>query len=175
MKMDAEARAASERIERLLAEVRATAGPVALPRVEALVQSLVELYGQALARLATLVESGGGMTDELRARLAGDELVASLLALHGVHPFPAEQRISARLAEAASEVGTVELVAVEEGVARLRVLGSARRVAPGPLGAVLQQLVEEVAPELRSVRIEGLPDEKLLQIDLSRTRARSGG
>lgn len=169
------ARASSERIERLLDEVRGLAGPVAWPRVEELVHALVELYGRGLARLLALTASDGEIDPELSARLAGDELVASLLTLHGLHPLPLETRLTRALAEAASELGPVEILTIEGAQARVRLVPGQRRPPPEVLGPLLERLVLDVAPELESVVIDGLPppapDPTLVQIDLGRSRA----
>jgi hypothetical protein len=172
------ARAASERIERLLDEVRGLAGPVAWPRVEELVHALVELYGRGLERLLALLlpaSPEGARDPELSARLAGDELVASLLTLHGLHPLPLEARLTRALAEAAAELGPVEILTLEGARARVRLVPGQRRPPPEVLGPLLERLVLDVAPELESVTIEGLPppapDPQLVQIDLNRSRA----
>jgi hypothetical protein len=150
----------SDGIERLLSELRA-AGPTLWPRIEDLVASLVQLYGAGLARVVSFVES-----DVLRARLGEDELVASLLALHGLHPLGPEARIGRALEE---KVPQARLVEWKDGVARLEVKGG----GPG-LANALEKLVQEAAPEV--TRVEFAPSESLLQIDLerSRTRARKG-
>src|SRR5581483_10078491 len=70
------------RIEQLLGELRATAGPQVWPRVDELVSSLVGLYAAGLARLLAALDDVG------RARLRGDALVLSLLELHGLVEDP---------------------------------------------------------------------------------------
>ena len=63
-----------------------------------------------------------------RPRSPDDELVSHLLLLHGIHPVPVEARVRAALEEVRpyleSHGGDVELVAVEDGVVRLRMEGS---------------------------------------------------
>jgi hypothetical protein len=174
----------SDRIERLLDEVRAMASPAAWQRVEQLVQTLVELYGLGLERLLALVGDGGPLDDALADRLAGDDLCAGLLALHGLHPLDATTRIRRALVEAAPDVPGLELIALEEGLARLRVAGSGVARSPSraeQLARSLTRLVEEVAPEVTRVVIEGLerPEaapqaQPLVQIDLARSRGRRG-
>src|SRR5262249_46638658 len=139
----------SDRLERLLGEVRATAGPLAWQRVEELLRVLMDLYGRGLSRLLDLTAPD----TELRQRLADDELVASLLALHGLHPLPPETRLRRALDEIAPQLGVVELVALEAGAARLRALD-----APQLAGAaeLLERLVLETVPEVERVEIEGL-------------------
>ena len=55
----------------------------------------------------------------LAEALAGDELVAHLLLLHGLHPVPLEERVRGALDEVRpyldSHGGDVELLGVEDG------------------------------------------------------------
>jgi hypothetical protein len=74
-------------IELLLDEIEATAGPVAWPRVEALVTALIELYGEALERLVAHARGAASDPAMLDADLSRDELLKSLLALRDVAPF----------------------------------------------------------------------------------------
>jgi hypothetical protein len=155
---------AGARVERLLEELRGSAGPQVWPRVEELVRSLVDLYGSALARTVAAVEEGR------RAALADDELVGSLMALHGLHPLPIEARVRRALDAVAAQLGRVELVALDRGRARLRAVD-----APPVDGAeeLLRRSVEEAAPELDAIEIDGLraaPRGSLVQIDLQRSR-----
>ena len=147
----------SDGIERLLTEVRAVAGPVAWPRVEQLLSSVVQLYGAGLARVLESVD------DTMRAKLSEDELIASLLVLHGLHPLGPEARIRRALEQM---VPQAKLVGLDEGVARLSVANA----GPG-LAEALSRLVQEVAPEVSRVEVLAEP---LVQIDLARTRARKG-
>jgi hypothetical protein len=172
----------SDRIERLLEEVRELASPPAWERVDSLVATIVDLYGTGLARVLALIAEAGRLDENLAARLAGDELVAGLLTLHGLHPHGAAERIRRALAPLAADVGAIELVAVEESVARLRFTGGgSARIAPARLARAVERLVRDVAPEVARVEIEGLslvpsavegrsPVENLVQIDLGRSR-----
>lgn len=169
-----EAGAAGARVEKLLDELARSAGPQVWPRVEELMRALMELYGRGLGRLFEHLAAAGVLDDGLGQRLADDELVASLLGLHGLHPLPAETRIRRALDEVAPQLGRIELIALDDGVARLRAVD-----AP-PLdgaGETLERVVLEAAPELVRVEIDGLRQARrgpLVQIDLSHSRARAG-
>ncbi len=181
-------RHASDLVERLLDEVRAMSSPLAWQRVELLVHTLVQLYGRGLAQVLAAVEACGALDDRLGARLAEDELVATLLALHGLHPLAPEARVRRALEQSGAERAGVELVAIEQieqgeqgdgggALARFRVVGVPAVVVAGYAGLVqrLEALVQEVVPEIGRIEIEGLPqrpEEALVQIDLSRSRAR---
>lgn len=160
------------RIERLLGELRASAGPMVWPRVEELMVAVTELYARGLGRLFDHLAAAGALDERVRAALAGDALVASLLALHGLHPLPLEARVRRVLDEVAPQLGRIELVALEGGVARLDA-----RDAPPLAGAaeLLERALVEAAPELERVEIEGLRAPAavgpLVHIDLARSRA----
>jgi Fe-S cluster biogenesis protein NfuA len=160
------ARGEGDRIARLLDEIQAMAGPTTWQRVEELVRSLVTMYGDALGRVLAVAREGGALEPSRAARLCEDELVSSLLLLHGLHPLPTAERV-ARAVEAlrerlAPDVG-VQLEAIgEDHVARVRVDGEARGC--GGAGAGLARGIEnallEAAPELARVEIEGLTVER---------------
>ena len=146
----------NQRIALLLAEARAACSPTAWPRVAELVEALVGLYGEGLTRMMAQLD------DVTRRRLSGDELVASLLCLHGLHPLGVEERLREALAQVADRVGKVELTELKDGVARLTLEQGAPLQALRP---VLERLVQEAAPELHGLAI----DEPLLQINLKRS------
>src|SRR5690242_5737456 len=84
------------RLTRLLADAEAACGPAAWPRVESVITALIELYGAAIERLVVsareLAPDGA-----LDARIDDDELVSSLLLLHGLHPISLERRVTRAL------------------------------------------------------------------------------
>jgi Fe-S cluster biogenesis protein NfuA len=150
-------RAVGDRIEQLLDELRASAEPRSYALIEELLRSVTDLYGAALARV---LEVAGGLDPTLTSRLVDDELVASLLLVHGLHPESTEARVAEGLAKVrpflAQHGGDVELLDVDldAGAVLLGLLGSCDGC---PSSAVtLQQAVEravvEAAPEI--VRID---------------------
>lgn len=156
---------ASARIARLLEEVRASVSPMAWQRVDELVSSLVGLYGRALESLYDAV------APEQRPALARDELVASLLALHGIHLSPLEARVREALDALAPQLGRLELIACEDGRVQVRAVD-----APAVQGAqaLVEAALQESAPEVERVEIDGLREPAgrgaLVQIDLQRSR-----
>jgi hypothetical protein len=97
--------ATGERIERLL-EASAAAGPIARERAEELVRLVVELYGAGLERVLELAYDAGALDDDLLASLAGDELVSSLLLVHGLHPYGVEERVQRALDDVRPYLGS---------------------------------------------------------------------
>jgi hypothetical protein len=160
-----DAQNASARIARLLEEVRASVSPMAWGRVDELVSSLVELYGRALVSLYDAVDP------EDRPALARDELVASLLALHGIHLLPLEARVREALDALAPQLGRLELIACADGLVQLRAVDAP--AVPGAQ-ALVEAALQESAPEVEHVEIDGLREPAsrgaLVQIDVARSR-----
>jgi Fe-S cluster biogenesis protein NfuA/nitrite reductase/ring-hydroxylating ferredoxin subunit len=161
-------RAVGARIEELLAQLRAGGDAVAADRAEEVVRLVVELYGAGLERT---VELAG---PEVLERLLEDELVASLLVLHGLHPKDTETRVREALDQVrpylGSHAGGVELLGLDDqGVVRLRLQGSCDGCPSSTMTVKLaiERAIEEAAPEVTAVEVENLtaePQPQLLQI-----------
>jgi len=164
-------RAVGDRIEGLLAELRTITDRRARETAEELVRSLLELYGGGLARMMDIVfESGSG--GELFDRFAADDLVASLLLLHDLHPEDAESRILYALDVVrpylASHGGDVQLLGILDGVVRLRLLGSCHGCPSSSvtMKLAIEKAIGEAAPEVTRIEVEGAGEGSLVQIGL---------
>ncbi len=161
-------RAVGSRIEELLGQIRATGDPGTAELAEEVVRLVVELYGAGLERTVEL--AGPQALD----RLVEDELVASLLVLHDLHPKDTETRVVEALDQVrpylGSHAGGVELVGVDtDGVVHLRLEGSCDGCPSSTMTVKLaiERAIEEAAPEVTAVEVENLTREKepqLLQI-----------
>ena len=102
------------------------------------------MYGAGLERIVELIED-----EETRGRLAADELVAGLLMIHDLYPVPLEERVIAALDTVRpymeSHGGNVELLGIEDGVARLRLEGSCKscRASSSTLELAVRQALQE--------------------------------
>lgn len=146
-------RAAGDRIQVLL-DASSTGGPVARDRAEQLVREVVELYGAGLQRILEMSGEPG-----LIERLASDDLVASLLLVHGLHPHDLHRRVADALERVrpylGSHGGDVDLLDITDDVVRLRFAGSCRSC---PSSAVTLELTVEdairaAAPEITSIEV----------------------
>ena len=83
------------------------------------VAGVAEIYGQALIRTLELADPAAV------ERMLADELIAHLLALHGIHPESVETRLARVIDELRAAVsgqgGTVELDRLDDTVAVVRV------------------------------------------------------
>jgi hypothetical protein len=128
------------------ARVEAAIGAVESdPKAMEAVQAIVEMYGEALARIAERLDAH---------ELLGDELVEHLLLVHDLHPVPLEERVRGVLDEG------VELLSLEDGTARLRLDGR-------PLGPALEAAIRKAAPEVEEVVADGAPKPTLLQLPVA--------
>jgi Fe-S cluster biogenesis protein NfuA len=150
-------RATGERIEQLLDELKATADPRAYERAEELLRSVSELYGAGLGRVVELaVDRAPGLLDTFLE----DDLLASLLLVHGLHPEALECRVEGALAQVRPLLrghgGDVELLDIDPdaGAVRLRLLGSCDGCPSSSitLQLAVERAIVEAAPEI--VRID---------------------
>ena len=152
MEADLDARAAGERVEALLAELRARSGPEAAGVAEELVTCLVRLYGAGLAAIMATI----GDESRLAALLIADPLVESLLLVHDLHPLDTGARIRRALGRLGT--GTEFLGLDDAGVAHVRLASGC-----GSTAAVVEQAIADAAPETTGVEIAPR-EQPLLQI-----------
>jgi Fe-S cluster biogenesis protein NfuA len=152
-------RAVGDRIERLLDDLRTTADPRSYATAEELLRLVTELYGAAVARMMELV---GEDTPSLVAELAADELVASVLLVHGLHPDTLDARVQRALESVrpflAQHGGDVELVDLdaEFGAVRLRLLGNCDGCPSSTvtLQMAVERAIVDAAPEVVVIDVD---------------------
>lgn len=143
-------------IEALLREVEQSGDPHGRARMQAIVQGLMDLHAQALRSIIAAIDDPA-----LVGKLADDDLVGSVLLLYGLHPSSLEERVRQALDQARpvlqSHGGNVELVGLDNGVVRLRLLGSCHG-CPGS-AATLRSTIEDAvyarAPDIAVIEVEG--------------------
>src|SRR4051794_10806274 len=157
--------AVGDRIQTLL-DASSAGGVVARERAEELVRLVADLYGGGLERLLDILYDLGRLDDSVLAALADDELVSSLLLVHGLHPYDVPTRVERALASVRPYLGThggdVELIDVtDEGVVRLRLLGSCDGCPSSwaTLSLAVEGAVEAAAPEVTAIEVES-PEEE---------------
>jgi Fe-S cluster biogenesis protein NfuA len=154
-----EVRQVGERIEALLSASSAH-GAMARERSEELVRLVVDLYGAGLERMLDVLYDAGRLDHAARDALAGDDLVASLLLVHGLHPYAMETRVERALEKVrpylAMHGGDVELLDISAaGVVRVRLLGSCDGCASSSatLELAVRGAVEAAAPETTGLEV----------------------
>jgi Fe-S cluster biogenesis protein NfuA/nitrite reductase/ring-hydroxylating ferredoxin subunit len=150
-------RTAGDRIQTLL-DACAAGGAATHERAQLLVREVVGLYGAGLERIITLLGD-----PRLTEQLATDDLVASLLLVHGLHPHDLHQRVSDALDRVRPYLGShggdvdlIDIIDEPEGAAvQLRFAGSCKSC---PSSAVTLELAVEdairaAAPEVVSIDV----------------------
>jgi Fe-S cluster biogenesis protein NfuA len=167
----------NDRIEELLAGFDAAMTPRrARERAEEIVRTVVQMYGDGLERILSIVhaELGEERSEPVFARLCEDKLVETLLCLHGLHPLSVEDRVDAALQSVLpyikSHKGNMEVSRIEDDVVYLRLEGSCDGcpASSATLKMAVERAILERVPEIREVRAEesatplhALPDEFL--------------
>ncbi|HEY4386464.1 MAG TPA: NifU family protein [Ktedonobacteraceae bacterium] len=156
----------AERIETLLQDVASFPDGQVRAVTEELVQLLLDLYGDALSRMLELImayapdASPTASGNALIESLTHDEVVSTLLVLHGLHPLDLKARVSRVLQEMlpylTSHGGSVELVRIENNIASLRFVGNCNGCSSSSneLKTLLEKTLFKAVPDLEDIQIE---------------------
>ncbi len=153
--------------EQLIARVQELTGrledlddPACRSLAEELTSAVVQMYGAGLERIVELADAG------TRDEMSKDNLVAGLLMIHDLYPVPIEERVVQALDTVRpymeSHGGNVELLGIEDGIAKLRLEGSCKscRASSSTLELAVRQALEEAAPDLLGMDVEGVLEEE---------------
>lgn len=171
---DVDLRAAGDRIEALLS-ASAVHGAAGRERAEELVRLLTDLYGTGLERLLTILHLAGKLDADVLATIADDDLVASLLLVHGLHPYDLPTRVERALHTIrpglAGQGVHVELMSLDpDGAVRLRLTGAVDGCATGPLRDTVRSTVEGAAPDATAIHVDVEATPSLIPVSALRSR-----
>jgi len=152
------------RVETLLAGFDRVATPrEAREGAEALVRTIVSLYGSGLERVLEIVhEASDDRSGAVFAKLVEDPFVESLLCLHGLHPVGLAERVQAALDSVRpylkSHEGDVAIDGIDGDVVLLRLEGSCDGCpsSTATIELAVERAILERVPEIREVRALGL-------------------
>jgi Fe-S cluster biogenesis protein NfuA/nitrite reductase/ring-hydroxylating ferredoxin subunit len=153
---DTQWRTAGDRIQTLL-DSCAAGGAAAHERAQQLVREVVGLYGAGLERIIRLGDPRRELG--LAERLATDDLVASLLLVHGLHPHDVHRRVSDALDRVrpylGSHGGDVDLVEITGDHVLLAFTGSCKSCPSSAvtLELAVEDAVRAAAPEITSIEV----------------------
>ena len=138
-------------------------------------REVIELYGAGLTRIIAAIDDRV-LADRLAA---ADDLVGSLLLVHGLAPHGVAERVAGPWMPCGSYLsshgGDVRLLGVDNGVVRLAFSGSCRSC---PSSAVTLELavrdaVQAAAPEIRSVEAVAMQAGPVIPADALLSRVRT--
>jgi len=152
-------RAVGDRIEQALDELQSAADARTVNLAEELLRLVSELYGAGFARAVELARQ---QAPGLITAFCEDELLASLLLVHGLHPESLDNRVEAALVSVrpflAQHGGDVELLGIDDelGAVKLRLLGSCDGCpsSASTLRGAVEVAIVEAAPEILRIVME---------------------
>jgi Fe-S cluster biogenesis protein NfuA/nitrite reductase/ring-hydroxylating ferredoxin subunit len=154
-----------EKIEGLIRNIETLPDPEARASAVALVTALMEFHGAGLDRMMEIIADSGEVGYGVFDRFAADDLVGSLLLLYGLHPLSLETRVAQALDKVRpyldSHGGNVEVLAIADGVVRLRMQGSCKSCPSSSmtLKLAIEEAIYAVAPDVVSIEAEGVQEE----------------
>src|SRR5262245_59905729 len=174
---DREFRKRIERVESVIHEVEEFPDPEARASTQEILRAVIELHGAGLERILDKLADAREAGLELIDALVGDDLVGSILLLHGLHPLDLETRVRQAPEKVRpllrSHGGNVELLDLAGGVARLRMLGNCDGCPSSAmtLKTAIEQAIYEKAPDVTAIELDGAPknghvvkDDQLLMV-----------
>ena len=163
-----------QRVEELTAQVERIPDAGSRRAAEDLMSAVIDMYGLGLARIVEILDSEEGAA-EIKQRLVDDGVVASLMLIHDLYPVPIEERVAEGLDDVRpymeSHGGNVELVSLEDGVARIRLEGSCDGcpASSSTLELAIKTALEERAPDLLGIEVEGIEQDLLDPVEVTGT------
>jgi Fe-S cluster biogenesis protein NfuA len=152
----------SERIEELVSRVENTGDPALRAVAQELLQAVIELHGVALDHILSAIADlpQGGVAIK---QIAHDDLVSSVLSLHGINPLSLEERVVAALEKTNPQLrshgGNATLDSIEDGVVHVTVQGGhggCHSTADTMRNAV-EDAIYQAAPEIVTIIAEEHP------------------
>jgi Fe-S cluster biogenesis protein NfuA/nitrite reductase/ring-hydroxylating ferredoxin subunit len=151
------------RIQEIIEQIDAMPNPAAKALMHECMESVLGFYGDGLERILNVVKRSGIDGRKVMEDLLADQVVSSLLLIHGLHP----RDLPARLRDALDKVrpymeshgGNVELLGLENDFARLRLQGSCKTCPSSSvtLELAVRHAIEEACPDLAGFEVEGMP------------------
>lgn len=153
------------KIEQLVGALDQIPDPELQANTKELVQLVLDLHGGGLERVLEIIDANTAAQPVLE-QLAQDELVSSLLLLHGLHPLSLETRVLHALDQVRpymqSHGGNVELLQVtEDGAVKLRLEGSCHGCPSSrvTLRYAVEEAIAATAPDVTVLEVEGVVQE----------------
>jgi Fe-S cluster biogenesis protein NfuA len=144
------------RVEELVGTLEKLGNPVARATAQELMKTLLALHRDGLERMLEilrLTESGSATA----LAMGQDQLVGSLLLLHGLHPVDVETRVRQALEQVGPMIrghgGDLEIVAVAQGLVRVRMIGNCSLPAEA-LEHALEEAFANTCPDVQVIEVE---------------------
>jgi len=153
-----------DRVQQLSEQVEELPDPRARELASDLVSAVIAMYGDGLERIVAAIAETGDAGAAILDRLTQDGAVSSLLLIHDLYPVDLRERVVEALDTVRpymeSHGGNVELVSLDDGVARLALRGSCNgcSASRATLEQAIEQALAEHAPDLAGLEVTGVVD-----------------
>ena len=144
----------ARKLQELVQQAESIRDPGARSLVRECLHSLLSFYGDGLARVLQVVQNCGEDGRKVFEQLVDDPVVRGLLLVHGLHPHDLPTRLRQALEKVRpymeSHGGNVELLSLENDVARLRLQGACKSCPSSAITMelALRKAIEEACPDL---------------------------
>jgi Fe-S cluster biogenesis protein NfuA/nitrite reductase/ring-hydroxylating ferredoxin subunit len=152
-----------ERIQQIIEQIETLPDGKARDLVQECIREMLSFYGSGIERMLKII-SGGNSTaaKDIYNDLIEDSFINGLLLIHDLHPLDLRTRLYKALDQVKpymdSHGGSIELVSLEDGIAKLRLAGSCNGCASSSstLELGVKQAIEENCPDLLGFEVEGI-------------------
>ncbi len=154
-----------ERIQVLTESVDELSDVRARTLAQELVAAVIAMYGDGLRRIMDVIAESREAGVSILDQLSQDGAVASLLLIHDLYPVSLHERVVEALDTVRpymeSHGGNVELIGIDDGVAKLVLQGSCNGCAASraTLELAIKQALDEHAPDLGGLEVQGVTDQ----------------
>lgn len=153
----------SEYIQQLIEEIDNLRDSQAKSLMQECIQEILNFYGQGLEKiLAIISKSNHSAAGAIYNDLIADSFVSGLLLIHDLHPLDLKTRLYQALEKVKpymdSHGGNVEIVSLENGIAKLKLSGSCKGCpsSSSTLELGIKKAIEEICPDLEGLEVEGI-------------------
>ncbi len=139
-----------ESIETLVRDIESSADPAFRAKAAELVEAMMALHGAALEKIVEIAR----VDPNTLARLAADDLIASVLVLYDLHPHDLATRVNDAAAKLRARGTKVDVVSVAGGEARLRLAELAHGCGSSNVKQAVEDAIYQAAPDLTALFID---------------------
>ncbi len=171
----------SERIQELLEQIDTLPDEKAKDMMQECMQEVLSFYGYGLERILGIISKGNNTAaKEIYNNMLGDNFVNGLLLIHDLHPFDLRTRLNLALEKVRpymdSHGGSVEIVSLEDGIAKLKLEGNCKGCpsSSATLELGIKQAIEENCPDLLGLEVEGATSVNLLDYGKEKRQSSQG-
>lgn len=155
----ADSRQLAQRLQELIDQIQAQPNPSARVLLQECLQTMLAFYGDGLDRVLAHIDASGAAGQPILDRILKDEVTSGLLIIHGLHPRTLEERFHGALESVRpymqSHGGNIELLGLEQDVARVRLQGTCKTCPSSSitLELAVRRAVEEACPDLAGFEV----------------------